>query len=565
MSSAAAIYARLSTDDRQQTSLPRQIALCRQAAEQQGYEVPEQLIFQDNGYSGSLMERPDLGRMLALVRTRALAAVFVSDGDRLSREPAHDWLIREELKTFGVTLYVNGNPIDTSAEGEVKDGFLSLFAKYERLKTAQRMRRGKLRRAGLHQAPGVGRPLAGFTALGYRYVPDTPECLAHIELVSDEAELVRRIYAMCLSGQGIWSIARQLTREHVPTKMDRASSHIIVKQRARGVWSPSSIHKILHNHTYTGIMNWNKSEAIEPDAKNRRKPKNLKHPKASARRREQSEWLPIAIPPIIDEATFLAVQAQISQNAQKNPRRRRHKYMFLSGRLRCGFCGSAMSGYLQRGLRRYRCVAQSHNVERPCRVGIAAHKIEGYVWELLEDTILSSPDNLHRYLEQKQSEIDKSHDQTEYMLEQIGARLEEYVQQRRRLLDLYLHGHIDEALFSKTKAGIDQESESLEKLRSEMQAQIDGQNSQYAHVATAVGFVTRLLDDLPRASLEEKRRVIEALDVHVVYRDLDHMRLYFDLPISPAQSDADVDEFRWRGIASLRAIQWDNLASTKSE
>jgi site-specific DNA recombinase len=133
MGNLAAIYARLSKDDKQQTSLPRQIDLCRKASAKHRHEVPEHLVFIDDGISGTILERPELERLLARVRTRQIGAVFVSDGDRLSREPAHDWMIREELKSNDVTLYVNGTPIDTSPEGETKDGMLAVFAKYERL------------------------------------------------------------------------------------------------------------------------------------------------------------------------------------------------------------------------------------------------------------------------------------------------------------------------------------------------------------------------------------------------------------------------------------------------
>src|SRR5262249_35602930 len=98
MSQLAAIYARLSTDDKQQTSIPKQIDLCRAAASKHGIVVPENYIFVDDGYSGALLERPALNRLLELARSRSITAIFVSDADRLSREPGHDWMIREDLK-----------------------------------------------------------------------------------------------------------------------------------------------------------------------------------------------------------------------------------------------------------------------------------------------------------------------------------------------------------------------------------------------------------------------------------------------------------------------------------
>ena len=104
---------------------------------------------------------------------------------------------------------------------------------------------------------------------------------------------------------------------------------------------------------------WNKDEAIEPDPKRRRKPRNVKSPKTAKRRRDQSEWLPITIPQIIDPDTFARAHVQIAKNAAANNRSRKHEYLFLRGRLRCGYCGFSIGGFMSRGKsRRYEC--QSH-------------------------------------------------------------------------------------------------------------------------------------------------------------------------------------------------------------
>ena len=166
------------------------------------------------------------------VRSGQVQAVFIADDDRLSRGPGHLWLPSEEFKLDGVTLYVKDRPSDLTPEGQIKSGLLALFAKYERVKTAERMRLGKLHRAR------QGKPMSGFRPLGYRYCSDTPAAPAHWELVEEEAALIRRIFDICLSVMGIWAIARQLTRERVPTKMDQSISYRREKSRAVGVRAP---------------------------------------------------------------------------------------------------------------------------------------------------------------------------------------------------------------------------------------------------------------------------------------------------------------------------------------
>jgi hypothetical protein len=172
-------------------------------------------------------------------------------------------------------------------------------------------------------------------ALGYRYVPDSPEKKGAIEIVAEEADLVRRIFHMYLQGIGMFQIARKLSEERVPTKADR-SGLPNKKQRPRGIWATSSIARILKNESYyRGVLPWNHYMLIKPDDAKRRKPKNLKNPKTTRRLGDQSEWLSILIPKIIDEQTSLAAQAQISKNRSTNKRQKKNEYMFLGGRLKC--------------------------------------------------------------------------------------------------------------------------------------------------------------------------------------------------------------------------------------
>jgi site-specific DNA recombinase len=561
MGNLAAIYARLSKDDKQQTSIPRQIGLCRTASAKHRYEGPEHLVFIDDGISGTILERPGLERLLALVRTRQIRAVFVSDGDRLSREPAHDWMIREELKLNDVTLYVNGTPIDTSPEGETKDSMLAVFAKYERLKTAQRMRAGKLHRAR-------SRPLASYVALGYQYVPDAPGCPAHYEVIPEEAQLVQRIFLMYLSGLGTWKIANTLTSERVLTKMDRLSTRTVKKQRPPGVWSKSFVHKILRNQAYTGTMYWNKDEAIEPNPKHRRKPRNLKSPKTAKRRRDQSEWLPIAIPQIIDPDTFARAQAQITKNSAANKRSRKHEYLFLRGRLRCGDCGFPMGGFMSRGKsRRYECQSHNDHLGIRCRKSVSADAIEEAIWEVIEDSVLTEPSSLARYIDLKQRDAHQRQAEVSHVrhpLAQVRTELQAIDAKQQKLLNLHLNDYIDQAMFSANKTTLDHERDSLVALRSELEARLNAESLQQSQVRVAITYLERVVEKLPRASIAERRLVIESLDVHVVYRDMEHMRMFFDLPLTDDQDEQFLQEFRWKGIESLQAIDWDNLSVTSS-
>jgi DNA invertase Pin-like site-specific DNA recombinase len=73
--------------------------------------------------------------------------VLAQDRDRLSREPAYHYLLKKEFEEHGCSLRALNDRGDESPEGELMDGVFDQFAKFERAKTAERTRRGKLRKA----------------------------------------------------------------------------------------------------------------------------------------------------------------------------------------------------------------------------------------------------------------------------------------------------------------------------------------------------------------------------------------------------------------------------------
>jgi site-specific DNA recombinase len=83
--------------------------------------------------------------------------------------------------------------------------------------------------------------------------------------------------------------------------------------------------------------------------------------------RDRSEWIEIAIPAIIDDATFRDVQRQLGTNKATSRRNRKYNYLLSGGRLRCGRCGRAMTGRTSRGKFRYYRYVSWANGTAPCR------------------------------------------------------------------------------------------------------------------------------------------------------------------------------------------------------
>src|SRR5918994_3219416 len=158
----AILYARVSTEEQARSgySLSQQLEALREHARLEGYSVVEEVL--DRGQSGATLERPGMDRVRDLVSTGEVPIVLAQDRDRYAREPAHHYLLREEFKEHGCRLKALNDRGDDSPEGELTDGILDQLAKFERAKTRERTRRGKLRKAQQGKIVAGHRPHYGF-------------------------------------------------------------------------------------------------------------------------------------------------------------------------------------------------------------------------------------------------------------------------------------------------------------------------------------------------------------------------------------------------------------------
>src|SRR6202030_3425303 len=162
----AAIYARVSSEQqREANTISSQTAALIEFAASKDLQVPQQWVFEDEGYSGATLERPGLERVRDLAAEGQIQAVLAYAPDRLSRKYAYQILLLEELARDGVeTLFVKA-PQSATAEDQLLVQFQGMIAEYERAQILERSRRGKRHRA----RQGQVNVLSG-APYGYRYV-----------------------------------------------------------------------------------------------------------------------------------------------------------------------------------------------------------------------------------------------------------------------------------------------------------------------------------------------------------------------------------------------------------
>jgi site-specific DNA recombinase len=226
----AVLYARVSTQEQAAKgySLAQQLEALRSYAAREGYEVIEEV--EDRGQSGASLERPGMDRVRDLVAEGSISVVLAQDRDRFAREPAYHYLLRREFEEHGCKLQALNDRGDNSPEGELTNGILDQLAKFERAKTAERSRRGKLRKAREGKIVASASVDYGFM---YSAIRDSYEV--------NEANMptVRRIFRMVGSeGYSLGKVKQRFEAEGLPTPAGKK------------YWSKTFIREVIKDDVY---------------------------------------------------------------------------------------------------------------------------------------------------------------------------------------------------------------------------------------------------------------------------------------------------------------------------
>jgi site-specific DNA recombinase len=507
----AAIYARVSTEDRGKGySVPTQVDACGKLAEREGYTAPGTHVFVDEGLSGTTMDRPGLRQVRALVNAKAIAAVIVYDPDRLSRNLGHQLLLAEEFEGASVKLVIVSHPMEQGPEGWLFFQMRGALTEYERVKTQERTTRGMLGRAK------AGSPWGGQPALGYRAIREPHK--ARWEIEEEEAALVRRIFAMCLSGMSTYGITEQLSRERVPTPRERGTSGGRSRRRTPGVWNEASIYKILTNEAYTGCAYFGKYRCVSKTRRVRRPP---------------TEWIAIPVPAIIDRETFDAAQRQLERNRALAMRNRKHEYLLSGGRFRCGRCGRTMTGRTPpNGSRRYSCnsLRTPHDPEHTCRGSVAAEEVERQVWAAVV-RVLEEPELIAAEVAKQETTGEDQRAEIRQQVALIETALTKCDREAQRWADAYAAEVIDLAELKGYRAEIEGRRQSLLAEREACERRMEAIGAAVQQVEALIDYCARVRAALQSFAAAEKRRAFDALDIRVTWTPGQPPKIQGTIPI----------------------------------
>ena len=314
-----AAYCRVSTDDEEQ--------LTSYEAQKNYYtdkimtnkEWTMAGIFADEGITGtSARKRPEFLRMIRQCKQGKIDIVLTKSISRFARNTVDCLNYVRALKELGIAVIFEKENMNTlEIDSEILITMLGAFAQSESESISANVR------WGIRQAMKEGKATIQYKYLyGYRRGDDGKP-----EIIPDQAEVVRKIYDLFLSGTPVRGIQEYLNTNSVPNINGEPK------------WARSAIDSILTNEKYCGDVLLQKTYI--DDCINKKVKKNTGQlPMYLVQNHHEG---------IISRETFDAAQAELARrSAGKSPSKKnaptgRSRYSSkyaLSDRLYCGECGT---------------------------------------------------------------------------------------------------------------------------------------------------------------------------------------------------------------------------------
>lgn len=239
MSRKVAIYARVSTEHEAQiAALENQVQYYAEILERHPeFELYDRYI--DEGITGtSVKKRPSFLRMMEDAKNGCFDLIITREVSRFARNTVDTLQETRKLKSLGVEVWFTEDNIWTmdDSDGELRLTIMATLAQNESKKTSMRVKAGQM----ISFKNGV--PYGNGNILGYDKLPNHGGYVINKE----QAETVRLIYDLYLSGKGLRAIQFELEQQGRKTSMGLTN------------WQCSAIARILKNPFYCGIVEYRK-------------------------------------------------------------------------------------------------------------------------------------------------------------------------------------------------------------------------------------------------------------------------------------------------------------------
>ena len=303
-------YARVSTDQEEQlTSYEAQVDYYTKYIKNHAdWEFVE--IYTDEGISATnTIHREGFKRMVADALDGKIDLIVTKSVSRFARNTVDSLTTVRQLKEKGIEVYFEKENIWTlDSKGELLITIMSSLAQEESRSISENCTWGQRKRFSDGK---VTVPFTNF--LGYDRGED-----GNLVVNEEQAQVVRHIFEMFLTGMTSHGISTRLTEEGIPSPGRKPK------------WSGSTVSSILQNEKYKGDALLQKMFTANFLTKKMKKNKG-EIPQYYVKNNHEA---------IIDPATFDFVQTEIKKRGSCMPGQQYSGMHIFSGKIYCGQCGA---------------------------------------------------------------------------------------------------------------------------------------------------------------------------------------------------------------------------------
>lgn len=304
-------YVRVSDERQDEYSPDSQLKKIREYAAKEGYVIPDEYVFYDDGISGrSTKKRDDFNRMITLAKekTHPFDKIYVWKFSRFARNQEESLVYKNLLRNKGVTVVSVSEPIPDGHFGSLIERIIEWMDEFYSVNLGVEVMRGMTEKVSRGE-PTCAPPF-GYIINEGKYYPDEE---------SGKADIVREVFNLYANGVKQREIALFLANKGIRTRHGKAPENR---------W----VNYMLHNHCYIGKVRFTTDGT-----------------KAVSQGKLDNENIMIVDghhEPLISMELWDKVQNMLEQQKIAYPKYARQSQAIdhmLKGLIRCDCCGGALA------------------------------------------------------------------------------------------------------------------------------------------------------------------------------------------------------------------------------
>lgn len=534
------IYGRKSVYTGKGESVENQIEMCRQYISTKFPNDDAEIhVYEDEGFSGKNMDRPQFQQMLQDMRKRKPDFVICYRLDRISRNVSDFSALVEDLNDRNISLVCIKEEFDTSKPmGKAMMYIASVFAQLERETIAERVR------DNLMMLARTGRWLGGTTPTGFVserqqeiVIDGKIKTSCKLKENPEELRAVDMMFEKYLELRSVSGVSKYLIKQGIKSRNGKDYSllgikdilqnpvYCIADEDALAYFTEKGSDVCFDEKTCSdkyGLISYNKRD----------------YKKKSAPRQSMDKWI-IAIGKHkgrVSGKKWVAVQQILEDNIPTGdkPAKMHNDYSLLSGLIFCSKCGNRMFAK-RRAYKSKNVVLYDYICQSKMRGGTQLCNCRNLGGQETDDLVCShltqfmdEDSSIYRLLEELKQNLHTQ--EREDPLQSVETQIKKCNDEMDNLVRSLAAGNLGNAFVQRVNVRISELDAELAKLveeRSRLQKETENMEEQELQVDTLVAMLSSLKNNFYILSIHEKRTLIRLLVKKIVW-DGEELHIFID-------------------------------------